>query len=81
MSRTYYTSLCMAWLDHEVLIRPDEQEKLFELIVNQNGNTECICEWLIDRLQGANDSKTKSDLLDNLEEIEFAKIAEILQKR
>ena len=77
MADTYYTSLCRAWLDHEILIEPNRQEELLE-IGSRRGGVEYICEWIMDRLQSPDNSKTRSDLLDHIESIDLIKISEAL---
>ena len=52
MTKSYYTSLCRAWLDNEVLNRASERERVVEMCSNGK-SVEHICEWMIDRLQGA----------------------------
>ena len=77
MADTYYTSLCRAWIDHEILTAPNEKEELFE-IATERGGVEYISEWVMDKLQTLDNSKTGSDLLDHIEEIDLVRIAVVL---
>ena len=81
MTKSYYTSLCRAWLDHNVLGKPSEQERFIELNCVE-GNIERTCEWIIDRLQSADSgSRTEVCLQDHIEEIDFIMIAEALSEQ
>lgn len=81
MTKSYYTSLCRAWLDHNVLDKPSEQERFIELNCVE-GNIERTCEWIIDRLQAAySGSYTEKCLREHIEEIDFIMIAEALSEQ
>ncbi len=79
MNRSYYTSLCRVWLDHEVLSNPDEREWIMEMLTNKNDINERFCEEVINKLQ-TSEGKTQAtvQLLDHLIEIDFTHIAKLL---
>ena len=76
-NRSYWTSLCLAWLDHEVLNTPDEKERLVELVSELDGGClERICEWIIDTLQAEKHADTThSRLMEHQEDIDYIAIA------
>lgn len=81
MTKSYYTSLCRAWLDNEVLNRASERERVVEMCSNGK-SVEHICEWMIDRLQGAdNDGDTERCLQEHIKEIDFVIIAKALREQ
>ena len=82
MTNSYYTSLCRAWLDHEVLNRPGKKERLVEMIISATAphSAEKVCEWIIGELQDGGASNTRSQLIDHQEDIDLVSIADILSR-
>ena len=79
MTKSYYTSLCRAWLDHEVLEKQSEKEKLAETLMEKRNTKEFLCEWVIDRLsQSEDNSNTRFQLLEHFADIDVLKISECL---
>ena len=81
MTKSYYTSLCRAWLDNEVLNRMSEKERIVELCSDER-DIESLCEWIIDRLQSSdNGGNTERCLKDNIKEIDFIVVARALREQ
>lgn len=79
MKKSYYTSLCKAWLDHEVLSKPGEKEKIIEMVANKNDLSERFCEETIERLLAEKEKKQITiQLLDHLADIDFIRLSNIL---
>ena len=79
MKKSYYTSLCKVWLDHEVLSKPDEKEKIIEMVANKNDLCERFCEETIERLLDGKEKKQITvQLLDHLADIDFYRLSKIL---
>ena len=80
MANSYYTSLFRAWLDHEVLSKPEAKDYLIEIICEDNGKClERVCEWLIDSLYDTRSvSNTHTELLEHEGDIDFIRISRLL---
>lgn len=75
MSGSYYTSLCRAWIDHEIINIPSEKERLVEICTDER-SLERVSEWVIDKIQDAdNGNSTVRCLQDCIDKIDFIIIA------
>lgn len=79
MKKSYYTSLCRVWLDHEVLSKPNEREWIVEMLTNKNDINERFCEEVINKLQTSEGkNQTTVRLLDHIMDIDFMVIVKSL---
>ena len=78
--RSYYTSRCRLWLDHNVLNYQSELSHLQELIQDGEGhNIEQICEWIIDKVEATPLCTSQQvELIESEEYIDYIRIAKAL---